>query len=170
MMLRSARRPTCFRSSPWPAIPTTREPKTRGTTIDLIIRRNIVARGWAIGVMRVSCHRSWSSQPSVMPTIIAMMIQPVRPIRRRIPVMMLLEKSGATGEGACLRVDARQEALVAGGELLDAVGLQEGGDRLEVDAERAELVHLGAGGLDPRGDAGLRLAVVAVRREGLGRE
>src|SRR6478736_4018496 len=138
MMLRSASRPTCFKSSPCPAIPTTRLPNTSGTTIDL---------------MRVSCQKSWSSHPRVTPTIIAMMIQPVRPIRRRVPVMMLLRKSGATGERACLRVDARQEALVAGGELLDAVGLQEGGDRLEVDVERAELVHLGAGGLDPRGDA-----------------
>src|SRR6478609_1880321 len=163
MMLRSASRPTCFKSSPCPAIPTTRLPNTSGTTIDLIIRRNIVASGWAIGVMRVSCQKSWSSHPRVTPTIIAMMIQPVRPIRRRVPVMMLLRKSGATGERACLRVDARQEALVAGGELLDAVGLQEGGDRLEVDAERAELLHLRTGGLDPRGDAGLRLAVVAVR-------
>src|SRR6478735_8518493 len=152
MMLRSARRPTCFRSSPWPAIPTTRLPKTSGTTIDLIIRRNIVASGCATGVIRVSCHRSWSSQPSVMPTIIAMTIQPERPIRRRVPVMVLLRGSGATGQGAGLRVDARQEALVAGGELLHAVGLQEGGDRRKVDPERPELGQLARRRRDGRGD------------------
>ncbi len=41
----SARRPTRLRSSPWPAMPTTRLAMMSGTTIDLIIRRKIDESG-----------------------------------------------------------------------------------------------------------------------------
>ncbi len=76
MMERSASLPTFFMSSPCPAMPTTRVLKSSGTINDLIMRRKMLANGLRFGA------KSGASQPMRIPTIIEMMIQPVKPMPR----------------------------------------------------------------------------------------
>ncbi len=72
-----ASRPIRLRSSPWPAMPTTRVPKMIGTTMDLIIRRKIVESGLS------SAANPGRSHPTRIPAPMPMKIQWVRVKRRR---------------------------------------------------------------------------------------
>src|SRR5260370_15076416 len=71
-----ASRPTRLRSPPWPAIPTTSDPKTSGTMIDLIIRKNTVESG------RRVVASAGAAQPTRVPTTKATRIHWVSVVRR----------------------------------------------------------------------------------------
>src|SRR5580698_6927769 len=79
MIDRKARRPTPRMSLPCPAIPTTSVAKIRGTTSDLIIRRNTVPSG------SIAMPTDGSHAPMATPTINAMTIACVRPLRMALP-------------------------------------------------------------------------------------
>ena len=83
MIERSASRPTRFMSSPWPAMPTTSDPKISGTTIDLIIRRKIVASGLTASATLTLVQTVLSRYPIRTPTTIEITIHQVSEMERR---------------------------------------------------------------------------------------
>src|ERR1035437_10250315 len=122
MMLRSASLPTRLRSSPWPAMPTTSDPKISGTTMDLIREMKMVENGPRTVAMSVPGQYAWLSQPITTPAIIATTIQVVSEILR-----MRGPRAGGVsgGERACLLLDAIEQRVPTLGKLAHAVLFEE---------------------------------------------
>src|ERR1051326_1317560 len=155
-----ARRPTRFRSSPCPAIPTIKLPRMSSTTISLIIRRKMLDSGFSAAPTSALSHTSWSSHPTTAPATVAMMIHWLSEIR--------FSGLGMSPSDECrrLRFDAFENLVVGLRELGHAFALELARDPGEIDTQGGERAQPFRRQRDALPDADLRDAVVAIGVEG----